>query len=310
MMTDRASKGEQGCEGIRDLIVWYPGTDLDPDERKRVEEHTASCGSCAELLGFATSMKKDLMAERSWHPKPEMLVRFVENRDEVDPSERSAIEDHLSVCQDCSEEAEILETVGKDIAVQDSVVARSRAAKPSVGTALGTRLRSFWDSLTGSLLRPVPAAVYLAVAVCALALLLGPPGWRPSWKGTELRPSLRNGTTVGAVTLLPDESGRVRGGPDQSEPLPMIDAGKAQFLLLEFTGLDSPPLPADEYRVEIIPEGSTVPAWVGSVRGEEFVDDYTLCLMLEPKTLKTGRYSVSVTRPDQKVIFRSPVDAR
>ena len=128
--------------------------------------------------------------------------------------------------------------------------------------------------------------------------------------GGEVGPSLGPGTMIGAVTLLADESGRVRGGPDETEPVPTIEAGKTQFLMLEFTGLDSPPLPADEYRVQIVPEGSAMPAWAGSVIGEEFVDNYTLCLKLEPKTLKAGRYNVSVTRPDQKVVFRSAVELR
>ena len=299
-------KGTTGCEEVRHLIAWYPTSTLSEEEERRVREHVEACESCSELLRFATDTQEKLETTSSAHPEPELLVRFAEEPAALTTQERSAIEGHVALCEECAQEIAILEAVDAEDPTAETAPLPSPVAR---GPGLGGRLCRLWDTLTTTLLRPVPAALYLATATAAVLLLLLQPGGelgRRPWPG-EIDP-LR-GTTVGSVVLLPDGSDRVRGVGDEG-PVPTMEAGKAQFLLLEFTNLAVPPGADDSYSVELVEDQTGQTTWKRDVKGKTFADNYTLYLVLEPGTLKSGRYMIRVSSAAGEVIFRSALDVR
>jgi len=167
------SKYESGCKSFADRLAWYPTANLDEQERQQVEEHVAKCAACADLLEFASQLGKSLEALQAAHPESAVLDRFVVTPDSLSPREHAEIETHLSLCPDCAQVAQVLSTV-----VQETSTGRAEAGRGMPGLA-GSR-RSVtggiwgrcWDLLAASVLRPIPAAVYLVLVIGAIFLVL------------------------------------------------------------------------------------------------------------------------------------------
>lgn len=315
-MSDSTSDNEIACDLVRELIAWYPGGTLDEGERACVEEHVAGCPACADLLRFTSDFKDRLREEYSHHPDAEALVCFVEDKSSMNPTEVSFIEQHLGICQECREQASMLETVDRSIAEEET-------AESSVSRVPGEKagpispMHTLWDTLKTGLLRPVPAAIYLVVALVAIGLLVRQPvGWID--RGAERERSrigVDSGTgsvpgALGGIVILPDETDRVRQTGQDEFVAPRIDAGAAQFLLLELTGLEAPPAEEALYSVVLLREGAGEPAFRTTVRGNVFSENYTLCLSLPAEALTPGHYVVEVTGPGGVTVFRSSIDAR
>jgi hypothetical protein len=314
-MSDFDSKNERACEEIQELIAWYPGGTLNDDERSIVEKHSAECPVCSDFLHFASEFKEILKERHSPHPAADALVCFAENRAAMDPEQRSVIEKHLAACEDCKDQLAILEEVERTYS-QEQAAAASVSDMRKIPVGARSRLRGFWDSLKGSILRPVPAAVYLAVAVLAVGLHLLRPDWMPGGIGDRESGEIGLYTgdgpfpgVVGGIVILPDEMGRMRQ-PGTEEPAgTRIGAGRAHFLLLELTGLEAPPSPEDIYTVELAREGSAEPVFEVEVPGRIFQENYTLCLSLEETALAPGNYVVRVIGPRGKTVYRSSFPA-
>lgn len=309
-MNGTEGRADVDCGDVRELVSWYPTQDLSKEERQRVEEHVAACPSCSDLLRFAADLKEHQLAVKPSHPDPDNLVAYAEDPDSISPDERSRIEEHLPVCAECRHEKTILETVDRvtsgDAPLPETAKARSG---PKLRLALVERLRNLWDSLVGTLLRPIPAAAYLTVAVCAvLILLVRPAGEREPMTQPGAREGItaRTDAVIESVVILYDRNGDLRGGlVEATRPIPTMDSGRGQFLLLEFTNLEISPQAEGLYQVKVAEEGSAKSFWQGIVKGESFIENYTLGLWLEPKTLEPGRYVVSVLNPADELIFRS-----
>lgn len=80
---------------------------------------------------------------------------------------------------------------------------------------------------------------------------------------------------------------------------------KDRFLLLELTGLESPPAENDPFSVEIYREGAGKPSFSSLVRGKEFRDNYTIGLYLADGFLDPGRYRVLVIKGEGTPVFKS-----
>lgn len=283
---------DRRCDETRELIAWYPTRALDPLERRTVEEHAAGCAECTELLRFVSDVKATLLKKSADHPEAEALVCYVEDKDSLGLEERSAVREHLEVCPQCAEQAAILEEVEKTVSVRPGARAPSDAR---VGVP-GIRWRDSLRAVFGGLLKPVPAAVYLVVAVAVTGLLVFRPG-----------PGSDTGVADGVV-ILPDETDRVRDAGAAEIATTTISAGESQFLLLELTGLEAPPTPNAIYTVEIVEEESGATAFGTSVEGRSFADNYTIYLRLPGGTLPRGMYSVEVLAPDRSVVYRSRLE--
>lgn len=300
-MNGMSGPSAAGCAGVRELVVWYPTADLSQDERRLIDGHAGSCEACADLLRFAAEVRS-VVAAAAVHPAAAALVQFAEDPGAMAAADRARVEEHLVGCARCAQERAILETVERDDleparAPRRPAAAAERAPAPSA-------LRALWDRLAGSILEPAPAAAYLAVAVIAVAVLIGRPGREIEAPGS--------GSLVEGVVLLSDTAPGVRGAPAPGPApalAPQIDGERTQLLLLELTNLETPPRAADRYQVLVTPEGSSAPAWKGEVLGAAFGETYSLGLVLAAGTLGPGRYEVAVIAPGGETIFRSALIA-
>ncbi len=304
------------CGRIRELVVWLPSGTLDEAERAEAEKHVAGCPACADLLKFASTLKGALRKQASPHPDADALVRFAEDRARMDPRARSRVENHLSACPDCRKEVAMLEAVDKDVSEAVSPVQLMERARGGP-TGLVSGLRLFWDSLRGSILRPVPAAVYLVLAAVGIGLYIArpamEPGVIPGPRESDIGDvSGLSGVSgmLGGIVILPDQTGRMREPGVVPAEVAEIDAGRTQFLLLELIGLQSPPAAEDLYTAQVLADASAEPVFTASVMGREFRDNYTLCLSLGEGGLLPGAYTVRVVAPDGKPVFRSSILAR
>ncbi len=314
-MCSSSSFDNSACAGVQELIVWYPGNALDEDERRLVEEHAARCATCANLLRFAADFKEILLEKHSPHPQADALVRFVEDKAALNSPQRSAIESHLAICPACREQANMLEAVERSLS-SDEDLQRSRAPARKLIDGTGARRRGILDVLKGGLLRPVPAAIYLVVAVLAVGLHVFRHGGRTNEDarrgvgGT----TIRTGSDIvpgvlGGVVILPDEIARVRQpGRERAVGVP-VDASSSEFLLIELTSLESPPAEDGLYTVEFVREDSGTLALVAKTKGRDFRDNYTLCFFLKSGSLTPGVYVIRVIDPTGNAVFRSTINA-
>lgn len=302
-MDDSSTHNDGECGATQELIAWYPTRVLDERERRLVDEHAAECEACGDLLRFSSDLQKTLQEQYARHPAAAELVGFVEDKSSMTQHQRSAIEDHLNVCPSCKEQAVMLETVGRDASREDETRGAEVRRPP---TTIGTRRPGFWEVLRGGLFGPVPAAVYLAVALLAVGLhVFGPGGWVDVSPRTDLTTG-----ALGSVVILPDETDRVRQSGGSETEVTSIDAASPQFLLIELTGLAAPPPAADVYTVEFLREDASVPVWEAEASGRTFRDNYTLCLSLGALALAPDRYLVRVVDPGGDVVYRSTLVVR
>lgn len=314
-MSSTRFNSKDKCSPVQELIAWYPGGSLDTNECALVEEHAAECSRCAALLRFVSEFKEVLIEKWAYHPSADALVSYAENRAAMDLHQRSLIDDHIAACSDCREQVAMLEKIETSGLEETSRTEVNSAVRDSSGDAL-SRLRDFWESLKGGVLRPVPAAVYLTVAVLALGFHIFRSNGQSTRPGGERHGEIGLAavaesipTTLSGVVLLPDETYRPRR-PDLGTTAGVrVGTDRAQLLLLELTNLEDPPKEDQTYTVEIQRNGSAAREFVGTVMGREFRDNYTLCLSLSAGALEPGVHVVRVNDPDGKAIFRSTVIA-
>jgi anti-sigma factor RsiW len=297
------------------LIAWFPSSALDQQQRSRVQRHVAGCSACADLLGFACQIKDRLRERQSVHPQADVLVDFVENKRGLEPQECALLEEHLADCSECKRQVEMLQVVQDELTAADaSPAAAGRAVAGRSGRV--SSKGAFWSALAARLLSPAPAAVYLALAVVALGLHLvrtprdavEPSGQVAGARGLPAGRGLATGAVSGAI-ILPDESDRVRQPPATARSTVRIASDEPQILLLELTGLESPPLADALYTVEVLGEGLREPVLTAGIAGRAFQENYTLCLPLAASALAAGRYVVRIVTPEGLVIFRSTLEA-
>lgn len=303
MMSDERA-GESRCAEIRAILTW--GEEANEPVRGRIADHLAGCPDCAEHGRFVASIRSEMARQRSAHPDPEILVRFAEGDADLAPLLREAIEGHLLVCSVCAGEVEILDAVDRES--RAGAAGSPRAARGrDEPSGFGAMLRRIGETLAGSILRPAPAAIYLATAVVAMAVILSEraPIDRPTAPPEAAAPAR---TIVGGVVLLADRSATGRGDGLES-PVPVLPVGGTHFLLLELTLLNTPPDPNAVFDVGLLPEKGGAAAWQGRVRGSEFRENYTLGVYLEAKGIAPGRYSIEVAPAGGgEAIFRSIVE--
>lgn len=303
---------EAECGTVRELVVWYPTRALDANERRLVEEHSARCAACTALLRFAAEVKAIVVEKSALHTDPALLVAFAEGAADLGAAEREAVKRHLAACMECREQVDMLReveraTVGEKAEALAEERARATARLEDGSSAeLGAGgWRGFWDLLAGTLFRPVPAAIYMVLAIVATVLLVGEPGeWGPDYDGRPGTGAIFPGK-LGGVVILGDEAGRVRASGDRGGEEITLDRGESHFLTLELTGLGAPPEAGDTYTVEFIDERTGERSYATAVRGDAFQENYTLGMLLEREAMPAGRYVVRVLDPRGEIVFSS-----
>jgi hypothetical protein len=310
MMNGSPADDRQECEEVQELIVWYPGNALNDEERQRVDKHSAGCSTCSELLKFSSHLKELALEEQSLHPAADILVSYVEGKSVLDSKQRAVVEGHLAICRECRKQAAILETVNRDLAATG--IDAYSLPREEASAIRRNGLQGLWDSLIAGLLRPVPAAIYLVVAVFAIgALILYPGGPSLDQEGTGLGSGVSPASGgLGSVIILPDETNRVREPGADARSATRIDAAEQQFLLIELIDLEAPPSPQALYTVELLREGTERPVISSPITGEVFEDNYTLCLPVGAGSLAAGRYAVRVLDPTGETVFQSSLVVR
>lgn len=68
------------CEKFEDLLPLYAEGDLSAQERRRVDEHVASCARCRESLAFFSELETSLSSLRELRPSPGRTAASVSER--------------------------------------------------------------------------------------------------------------------------------------------------------------------------------------------------------------------------------------
>jgi hypothetical protein len=240
-----------------------------------------------------------------------LLVSYAEDKTALEPPTRSILEEHIAACADCRKEIDIL--IGLDEQSSEDVLPALLPSK-SREKAVAPRKdkQNLWDTLRAGLFGPVPAAAYLVIAVFAIGFHLIRPMGPTTGQDRDARlragKDLPSGAPAGVV-LLADESGRVRRLGGENLDLPKVDASKPQYLLLELINLEAPPDINELYRIELTSNDTKETVVSASVRGETFLENYTICLPLAADVLLPGVYAVTVTGPDGETLYRSTMQA-
>jgi hypothetical protein len=298
------------CDSVRELAVWRVSGDLGNEEHRLVDEHLRQCDSCGDFFRFASSIK-ERMDEVAAHPAVEMLVRYAEDPAAVDAERAGPLEEHLLLCRACMEELEILQAVQKD-EVPTNVLPHEAGQEARPASSAYRPPQGFWHVLIRTLLHPAPAAGYLAAALTLTGLLLFRPEREtehaPHGVGPMGGPAVPS--VIGPVVRLADERYEVRDGAHRPRDVQTVDGSRPQFLLLEFADLEQPPEAEATYKVSITAKGAGTPAWVATVKGAEFRENYTLCLSLQPGTLQPGEYLLATTDSAGIVILQGALEVR
>jgi anti-sigma factor RsiW len=312
-MTETGNPDPTACATVRELVAWYPTGTLDADERRLVESHVSACAACAELLDLSMRLERSIATDASLHPEPESLTAYAEDRGSLPLAAQERIESHLESCPTCRQECQMLAVVedetGGAVGGSASRDGRVRASRSGSAGTSGT-LRRFWNMLQGSILRPVPAAVYLAAAVGLLLVVLVPSVRRDRSPIGEAPDRVTTVPAVGSVLLLHDHSSYVRGATAEAVPLPVLRRDRESVLMLEFTNLTQPPAADATYDVTLSDAETGAAVWEVGVRGALFADNYTLALTVDTAALPAGRYAVEVHGPERDRIFATEFTVR
>ena len=300
------------CARTRERLIWNAIPPSAPAEAD-LTAHLEQCAACGEFMRFVKGIQSEAEAASALHPEPDLLVRFTEDPEGLDPFEHARVTRHLRECPSCREEEEILGAIRREeqgiavaVSLKQTVEAPRAHPGPRRGIAGRSRLQGVWAAIRGSILQPAPAAVYLVTAAGLLAVVLFGSG--RVGPGSDLPPAPR--VSVGPVVVLPEMDEKVRDGRDATPAAVRLESDRSHVLILELTSLPAPPRADGLYRVEIVPVAGAEPVFASAVKGEEFLDTYVLYLRLEPEQIPRGSYAVRLLDPNRVVLFLSRLDMR
>jgi anti-sigma factor RsiW len=223
------------CEQIREQLVAYLDGELDAAEREEVDIHLAGCPACRrEMVGFestddllgtlggaivperdlAAAVLKQVREGDPWcrHIRRE-LVAFTDG--ELDADAARPIEEHLSECEECRAERDLVAASGDALAawtipefLGDLV---ERVVPARTGTSRGRK--------SGVLRRLVPALAAACVVVIASVAVLTMNGGANGFTQHE-KVAIENGV---GPELLTEENVRLLEDLDLLEDLPEFD---------------------------------------------------------------------------------------
>ncbi len=289
------------------LIPWYAAGTLDAAEREKVESHLAGCSSCHALLARARSFRRQApaMTEEGLfdHVEGHLLVQFAEQPDRLEADTRRFISTHLSGCEVCAGALEILQDLSHAPVAAGAGVGASPGPR-GPWAALTEAAVAIWHSLSRTVLRPVPALIYLgALGLALLVVPLRQPGSDPDG-GAGGGPAPVAITALPPVVRLPEEI-IMRGDEDPPEPQHIsLPAGAGRVVLELITSIDLDDLadPDAAFAVEIVLGDRVLHRMLR--RGGDFDRRGRLQLLLDPRAFEIGELHAI------RLLFQKPDDRR
>lgn len=110
-----------GCtnRNIQILLPWYVKKTLSKKETRQVTEHLEECLECSrrvrKLEWLSVNIQEYREKWRSNHVSSDLLVIYAESKHEIKGIERKKIEDHLSACESCKKELNILQNINREL---------------------------------------------------------------------------------------------------------------------------------------------------------------------------------------------------
>jgi hypothetical protein len=184
-----------GEKGIAELLPWYASRSLSETEMVRVEHHLAVCPSCKEELNSIKWISEGLYSKAgensSMHINSRLLTIYSESRKELKKEVINRIQNHLSSCQQCSKELEILNKVNETL--------NNSETEPVIGGIL-QRIREF-------LIKPVLKPVYAIV----LVLVLLYPAWLGLFNNNSIHDKMVGPVNIRKLVVLEQNDTRLPG---------------------------------------------------------------------------------------------------
>jgi hypothetical protein len=169
------------CQRTEELLPWLLNGTLPEAEKALAADHLQGCAACRTALADV----RFVGAAMQQHVPAEALVNYAYQRPPAGVSRRE-LKTHLTVCEDCAAELELIEASRLLEAEENEQAGDNVAAfpltppKPSGQTMIGKLL---------SFVAPSRAAVwwrYAAIAACLL-LTLAAGGWLRAWRQSSAR---------------------------------------------------------------------------------------------------------------------------
>jgi hypothetical protein len=258
-------------KGMADLLPWYVSKSLSETEMIRVEHHLAECPSCVKeldnILWISEGLYTKAVENSAMHINSRLLTIYSESKKDLKKEITHRIEDHLSSCQQCSAELEVLNKVNQSL--DDS------KAEPFVG-GIVQKIREFFA-------KPVlkPAYAYILI----LALLY--PAWLGLFKRDSSQGKISEPVNIGSIFVLEQDNQRAAG-----EQLNTIALDKT-FSLFAFSFV----LPIKDHEKNIyqasVSNNENKVIWQDE--NVKFVDQFgTVIIVFPQKYFAAGKYILTV----------------
>ncbi len=256
---------------ISDLLPWYVSDTLSETEKAMVEQHLTECNSCRNELENLRWISENAMSvgnsQLSEHINAQLLTIYSESKRELNSEVVQRIENHLSSCDQCANELELLHKINQSM-------------EPENTGSFVTRIVEKIDFLTDRVFLK-PAFAYI------LALLLLYPAWIGLFNNG--RKSLIS-EPVQVRNLFVLEPGDFRS-PD-NKPQKIVLQKSSGYFALSFTT----PVIRDgnySYHAEISNSDNKI---IWSSENLEFIDEYGTVIMICPtKYFANGTYALNIT---------------
>jgi hypothetical protein len=260
-----------GNKEIADLLPWYVSKRLAEAEMVMVKQHLAACASCKEEADNITWISQGLYAiageNGSIHINSRLLTIYSESKKELNKEIIQRIDDHLSLCRQCSEELEILNRVNQSIGGSKD--------EPFLEGMI-QKIREFF---TKPLLKPAYAYILI------LALLY--PAWLGLFKKDNIQGKIMEPINISNLFILHQDDQRATG--EQLNTI--VLKNPADFFAFSF-GL---PVKNQEDKVYQATLSNNENKVVWHDENLKFIDSFGTVIMVCPqKYFVKGKYALTV----------------
>jgi hypothetical protein len=266
-----------GEKGIAELLPWYASKSLSETEMVRVDHHLSVCPSCNEELNSIKWISEALSSKAGensrMHINSRLLTIYSESKNELKKDIVNRIENHLSSCQQCSNELEILTKVNQSL--DDSKT-------ETFIEGIIQRIREFFA-------KPVlkPAYAYFLI----LALLY--PAWLGLFKRDGSQGRISEPINIGNLFVLRQDDQRTAG-----EQLNTVVLDKTSNLFAFSFVLPIKYPENNIYKASISNEENKV---VWQDENLKFIDQIGTVIMVCPqKYFLDGKYTLTVTEKQRQ----------
>ena len=254
---------------IATLLAFHANGTLSEEDGNRVEAHLAGCIECRALLGLARLARAGMSTgfDPARHVQAQLLAEFVETPEALGEETRAWVASHLQGCDVCASVVPVLRGLPAVARGETRDVGRSSVAAPPA---------RLWELLKATVLRPVPAMAYLAIAAIGVVWILRGGGTGP----VEPDPAALLPAPIpvhGEIAM--------RGGETASSPLRIVAPPGAQVRLALRTDLDPEETSPSAPRLRLVLRRGGDVLWSATVDPGAIPADGVLEMTLQPARL-------------------------